>query len=41
LEQESKEAKEKSVAAVSLLENRVAELEGRLAAEQERSRKLQ
>jgi hypothetical protein len=41
LEQESKEAKEKSVAAVSSLENRVAELEGRLAAEQERSRKLQ
>jgi hypothetical protein len=29
------------VAAVSTLENRVAELEGRLAAEQERSRKLQ
>jgi hypothetical protein len=41
LEQESKEAKEKSVTAISLLENRVAELEGRLAAEQERSRKLQ
>jgi hypothetical protein len=41
LEQESKEAKERSVAAVSTLENRVAELEGRLAAEQERSRKLQ
>jgi hypothetical protein len=31
LEQESKEAKERSVAAVSSLENRVAELEGRLA----------
>jgi hypothetical protein len=41
LEQESKEAKERSVAAVSSLENRVAELEGRLAAEQERSRMLQ
>jgi hypothetical protein len=41
LEQESKEAKERSVAAVSSLENRVAELEGRLAAEQERSRRLQ
>jgi hypothetical protein len=41
LEQEGKEAKERSVAAVSTLENRVAELEGRLAAEQERSRKLQ
>jgi hypothetical protein len=33
LDQESKEAKEKSVTAVSSLENRVAELEGRLAAE--------
>jgi hypothetical protein len=41
LEQESKETKERSVAAVSSLENRVAELEGRLAAEQERSRRLQ
>jgi hypothetical protein len=41
LEQESKEAKERSVAAVSSLENRVAELEGRLAAEQERARRLQ
>jgi chromosome segregation ATPase len=41
LEQESKEAKERSVAAVSSLENQVAELEGRLAAEQERSRRLQ
>jgi hypothetical protein len=41
LEQESKEAKERSVAAVSSLENRVAELEGRLAVEQERSRRLQ
>jgi hypothetical protein len=39
--QESKEAKERSVAAVSTLENRVSELEGRLAAEQERCRKLQ
>jgi chromosome segregation ATPase len=41
LEQESKETRERSVAAVSSLENRVAELEGRLAAEQERSRRLQ
>jgi uncharacterized coiled-coil protein SlyX len=41
LEQESKETKERSVAAVSSLENRVTELEGRLAAEQERSRRLQ
>jgi uncharacterized coiled-coil protein SlyX len=41
LEQESKETKERSVAAVSSLENRVIELEGRLAAEQERSRRLQ
>jgi hypothetical protein len=41
LEQESKESKERSVAAVSSLENRVAELEGRLAAEQERARRLQ
>jgi hypothetical protein len=41
LEQESKESKERSVAAVSSLENRVAELEGRLAAEQERTRRLQ
>jgi hypothetical protein len=40
LEQESKESKEKSVAAVSSLQNRVAELEGRLAAEQERTRRL-
>jgi hypothetical protein len=41
LEQESKETKERSVAAVSSLENRVTELEGRLAVEQERSRRLQ
>jgi hypothetical protein len=41
LEQESKEAKEESVAAKTLLQNRVAELEGRLAAEQERTRRLQ
>jgi hypothetical protein len=41
LEQESKESKERSVAAVSSLQNRVAELEGRLAAEQERTRRLQ
>jgi hypothetical protein len=41
LEQESRETKERSVAAVSSLENRVAELEGWLAAEQERSRRLQ
>jgi hypothetical protein len=41
LEQESKESKERSVAAVFSLENRVAELEGRLAAEQERTRRLQ
>jgi hypothetical protein len=41
LEQESKESKEKSVAAVSSLQNRVEELEGRLAAEQERTRRLQ
>jgi hypothetical protein len=41
LEQESKELKERSMAAVSSLENRVAELEGRLAAEQERARRLQ
>jgi hypothetical protein len=41
LEQESKESKEKSVAAISSLQNRVAELEGRLAAEQERTRRLQ
>jgi hypothetical protein len=40
LEQESKEAKELSAAANSSLQNRVAELEGRLAAEQERTRKL-
>jgi hypothetical protein len=33
LEQESKESKERSVAAVSSLQNHVAELEGRLAAE--------
>jgi hypothetical protein len=41
LERESKESKEKSVAAVTSLQNRVAELEGRLAAEQERTRRLQ
>jgi hypothetical protein len=41
LEQEGKESKERSVATVSSLESRVVELEGRLAAEQERSRMLQ
>jgi hypothetical protein len=41
LEQESKEAKERSMAAVSSLESRVAKLEGQLAAEQERARRLQ
>jgi hypothetical protein len=41
LEQESKESKEQSVAAVTSLQNCVGELEGRLAAEQERTRKLQ
>jgi hypothetical protein len=40
LEQESKEAKELSAAATSSLQNRVVELEGRLAAEQERNRQL-
>jgi hypothetical protein len=40
LEQESKEAKELSAAATTSLQNRVAELEGRLAAEQERNRQL-
>jgi hypothetical protein len=40
LEQESKEAKELSAAATTSLQSRVAELEGRLAAEQERNRKL-
>jgi hypothetical protein len=40
LEQESKDAKELSAAATTLLQNRVAELEGRLAAEQERNRQL-
>jgi hypothetical protein len=40
LEQESKEAKELSTAANASLQNRVAELEGRLAAEQERNWKL-
>jgi hypothetical protein len=40
LEQESKEAKEMSAAANTSLQNRVAELEGRLAAEQERNRQL-
>jgi hypothetical protein len=41
LEQESKEAKEESLAASTSLQNRVVELEGRLAAEQERTRRLQ
>jgi hypothetical protein len=41
LEQESKESKEQSVAVVTSLQNRVAELEGRLAAEQECTRRLQ
>jgi hypothetical protein len=41
LEKESKEAKEESLAANTSLQNRVAELEGRLAAEQERTRRLQ
>jgi hypothetical protein len=41
LEQKSKESKEESVAANTSLQNRVAELEGRLAAEQERTRRLQ
>jgi hypothetical protein len=41
LKQESKESKEESVAAVTSLQNHVAELEGRLAAEQERTRRLQ
>jgi hypothetical protein len=40
LEQENKDAKELSAAATTSLQNRVAELEGRLAAEQERSRQL-
>jgi hypothetical protein len=40
LEQESKKAKELSVAATTSLQNRVAELEGRLAAEQEHNRQL-
>jgi chromosome segregation ATPase len=40
LEQESKEAKQLSAAANTSLQNRVAELEGRLAAEQERNRQL-
>jgi hypothetical protein len=40
LEQESREAKELSVAANTSLQNRVAELEGRLATEQERTRRL-
>jgi hypothetical protein len=40
LEQESREAKELSAAASTSLQNRVAELEGRLAAEQERTRRL-
>jgi hypothetical protein len=41
LDQESREAKEESVATNTSLQNRVAELEGRLAAEQERTRRLQ
>jgi hypothetical protein len=41
LEQESKESKEESVAANTSLQNRVAELEGRLAAEQECTQRLQ
>jgi predicted nuclease with TOPRIM domain len=41
LDQESREAKEESVAANTSLQNRVAELEGGLAAEQERTRRLQ
>jgi hypothetical protein len=41
LEQESREAKELSATANTSLQNRVAELEGRLAAEQERTRRLQ
>jgi hypothetical protein len=40
LEQESKDAKELPAAATTSLQNRVAELEGRLAAEQERNRQL-
>jgi hypothetical protein len=41
LDQESREAKEESIAVNTSLQNRVAELEGRLAAEQERTRRLQ
>jgi hypothetical protein len=41
LDQESREAKEQSVTANTSLQNRVVELEGRLAAEQERTRRLQ
>jgi hypothetical protein len=40
LEQESKDAKELSAAATTSLQNRVAELEGQLAAEEERNRQL-
>jgi DNA repair exonuclease SbcCD ATPase subunit len=40
LEQESREAKELSAAANTSLQNRVAELKVRLAAEQERTRRL-
>jgi hypothetical protein len=40
LEQESKDAKELSATATTSLQNWVAELEGRLAAEQERNRQL-
>jgi hypothetical protein len=41
LDQESREAKEESAAVNTSLQNRVAELEGRLAVEQERARRLQ
>jgi hypothetical protein len=41
LDQESRDAKEESVVANTSLLNRVAELEGRLVAEQERTRRLQ
>jgi chromosome segregation ATPase len=40
LEQESKKAKELSVAALTSLQSRVVELEGRLAAEQEQNHQL-
>jgi hypothetical protein len=41
LEQENKEVKEESAAATASLQSRETELEGRLAAKQERTRKLQ